>query len=365
MMKTGTASLPLHPGKCPPWLFKRMRPMAGAITEAIVLEWGQDEFLRRVSDPLWFQAFGCVLGFDWHSSGLTTTVCGAMKEGIKAADTGIGIAGGKGRTSRKAPKEITQLSETFSLSTAKSETLVYSSRMSAKVDNTAVQDGYQLYHHLFIMTEKGKWAVIQQGLNQDNRYARRYHWLSEGIVSFVEEPHKAVCCDQKTPNTLNMVSRESKESRKASVDMVKEGDFRNFRSNTLMDFLKPGGAKGEHLHMPRTHFILDMDRRNMETLRRAYEVQPSTYEELLSVPGMGPKTVRALALVSGLVYGTKPSWKDPVKYSFSHGGKDGIPYPVDRETYDRSISILRNGIEEAKIGKDDKLRAVKRLEGLF
>lgn len=365
MIRTGTACLPLHPGKCPPWLFKRMRPMAGAIAEAIVLEWGQDEFLRRVSDPLWFQAFGCVLGFDWHSSGLTTTVCGAMKEGIKPDDTGIGIAGGKGRTSRKAPKEITQLSETFSLSTSRSDRLVYSSRMSAKVDNTALQDGYQLYHHIFIMTEKGKWAVIQQGLNQDSRYARRYHWLSEGTVSFVDEPHKAVCCDSKTPNTLNMVARESEESRKASVDMVKGGDFRNFRSNTLMDFLKPGGANAEHLHMPRTHFIIDMDRRNMETLRRAYEVQPKDYEELLSVPGMGPRTVRALALVSGLVYGTKPSWKDPVKYSFCHGGKDGIPYPVDRETYDRSISILRNGIEEARMGKDDKLRAVKRLEGLF
>ncbi len=365
-MRTGTANLPLHPGKCPPWLFKRMKPMAGAITETIVLEHGQEEFLRRVSDPFWFQAFGCALGFDWHSSGLTTTVCGALKEGVEKEATGLVVCGGKGKTSMKTPQEIEKFGEELSLGTKSIENLVYSSRMSAKVDNTAVQDGYQLYHHLFIFTERGKWGVIQQGLNTCNRYARRYHWISEHVDSFVNEPHNAICCDRKGKNVLDMVSRDSKENRKVSVDLVKDSPERFFSPNSLERFFKAGNPparKPERLDMPRNHFILNMGKRNLETLRKAHEIQPRNYEELLSIRGMGPKTVRALALVSELVYGTKACWKDPVKFSFAHGGKDGIPYPVNRETYDRSIGILKQGIEEARIGRKEKLGAIKRLAG--
>jgi len=358
-MKTGTANLPLHPGKCPSRLFRRMKPMAGAIAEAIALEQGRDEFLRRISDPFWFQAFGCVLGFDWHSSGLTTTVCGALKEGLADRETGIAVCGGKGKTSVKTPQEIGNFGEDFSLRTADIERLVYSSRMSAKVDNTAVQDGYQLYHHMFIFTESGQWTVIQQGLNTENRYARRYHWLSDRLASFVNEPHKAICCDKEGGETLNMVSGESKDARKVSVDLVREGMERFLGPNTLERFFRK--QPQEKLNMPGNHLILNMNKRNMETLRKAHEIQPDNYEELLSVRGMGPKTVRALALVSELVYGTKADWKDPVKFSFAHGGKDGIPYPVDRETYDRSIGILKQGIEEAKLGRKEKMRAVRRL----
>ncbi|MFQ5648230.1 MAG: DUF763 domain-containing protein, partial [Candidatus Aenigmatarchaeota archaeon] len=187
-MRTGSADLPLHPGKCPPWLFKRMKFLGAGIAEAIVLEFGQKELLRRISDPFWFQGFGCVLGFDWHSSGLTTTVCGALKEGLNPGALGIAVCGGKGKTSRKTPLEIAQASEAFSLNTKRIDGLVCSSRLSAKVDNAALQDGYSLYHHVFFLTEKGDWAVVQQGMNSSNKYARRYHWLSDGLESFVEEP---------------------------------------------------------------------------------------------------------------------------------------------------------------------------------
>jgi len=364
MKRTGISDLPLHPGKAPPWLFKRMVKLAGGITEAIVLEYGQDEFLRRLSDPYWFQAFACVLGFDWHSSGTTTTATGALKEAVNPESVGIAFAGGKGRVSRKTPEEILLLGEKFSLGTKQIEGMQYSSRMSAKVDNTAIQDGYQLYHHFFVFTEKGRWSVIQQGMNPANRYARRYHWTS-GFASFVEEPHTGIACDSRGQTVLDMTARKSGESRKASVDLVKDTkDFSRFASRQALlgDFF---GQKEKVLHMPRTHFILDMKKRDIETLSRAHELQPSGYEELLGIQGVGPKTVRSLALISEVVYGKPPSWEDPVKFSFAHGGKDGIPYPVDRPTYDRSIEILRTGIEQAKLGQKERLGAIKRLRDFY
>jgi hypothetical protein len=365
MKRTGISDLPLHPGKAPPWLFRRMVKMAGGITEAVVLEYGQEEFLRRLSDPYWFQAFSCVLGFDWHSSGTTTTATGALKEGLKENDLGIAFAGGKGSASRKTPSEILSLGERFSLSTKDIEGMQYSSRMSAKVDNSAIQDGYQLYHHFFVFTEKGKWSVIQQGMNPGNKYARRYHWLSESVSSFVEEPHTGIACDSRNERTLDMTARKSGESRKASVDIVKDTkDFSRFanRQSLLGDFL---GQEPKVLHMPKTHFILNMRKRDIETLQKAHDMQPSKYEELLSIQGVGPKTVRSLALISEVIYGKPPSWEDPVKFSFAHGGKDGIPYPVDKPTYDRSIGILRNGIEQAKLGSKEKISAIKRLSGFY
>jgi hypothetical protein len=365
MKRTGMSDLPLHGGKAPPWLFKRMVKLAGGITEAIVLEYGQDEFLRRLSDPYWFQAFACVLGFDWHSSGTTTTATGALKEALNPGSVGIAFAGGKGKASRKTPSEILSIGEKFSLSTKQTEGMQYSSRMSAKVDNTAIQDGYQLYHHFFVFTERGKWCVVQQGMNPANKYARRYHWLSENVQSFVEEPHTGIACDSRNDRTLDMTAKKSEESRKASVDIVKDtGDFSRFASRQvrLGDFF---GQKEKVLHMPRTHFILDMRKRDLEMLQKAHEIQPENYESLLGIQGIGPKTVRSLALISEVVYGKPPSWEDPVKFSFAHGGKDKIPYEIDRNHYDESIEVLGTAIRNAKLGDTEKLKALKRFQGFF
>ena len=359
-MRTGTVSLPLHSGKAPRWLFNRMVKLAGGITEALIYEYGQDEFLKRVSDSYWFQALSCVLGFDWHSSGTTTTTCGALKMALSPEEHGIAVAGGKGATSRKAPEEIGKSGESFSLSTDKIERLKYSSRMAAKVDNSCIQDGYQLYHHCFFLTEKGDWAVVQQGMNTD--YARRYHWLSDSVSNFINEPHSGICCDRKEAEVLDMTAGESESTRRISLDLV------NDNPEHLRKYLKPAKQKmladfETGFGLPPHHPVLDIDisERGMEVLKKAYELQPASYEELVSLYGMGPKKIRALALISDLVYGSAPSWRDPVKYSFTHGGKDGFPYPVDREAYDNSIQVLRESLDSAKLDKKEKYNAIKRL----
>ncbi|WJI09970.1 DUF763 domain-containing protein [Methanobacterium sp. CWC-01] len=368
--KIGTANLPLHGGRAPRWLFRRMVKLAGDITEAVVYEYGPLEFLRRISDPYWFQAFSCVLGFDWHSSGTTTTTCGALKSSLDPAEHGILVAGGKGRASRRTPVEIETAGDLFSLSAPKLEDLVHNSRMVAKIDNSCIQDGYQLYHHVFFLTEEGEWAVVQQGMNQHQRYARRYHWLSSEVQDLVESPHQGICCDTREEETLDMTAPESEEARAISVDLVQDNPEHlkkyfqkkprlEAHQSSLYDFY-PG------LDMPAHHPVLDTDLtdRDLEVLQRAWEIQPASYEELLSLEGMGPKKIRALALISDLVYGSRPSWEDPVKYSFTHGGKDGFPYPVDREVYDHSISTLQDALEQARLDKKDRYQALKRLEGL-
>jgi hypothetical protein len=379
-MKTGTVNLPLHYGRAPRWLFERMVGLSREITRIIIYEYGADEFLQRIADPYWFQAFSCVLGFDWHSSGTTTTTCGALKVAIDPGEMGIAVAGGKGRTSRKTPDEIREISESdaFSLSDDTVNDLVYSSRMSAKVDNTCVQDGYQLYHHCFIFTEKGDWAVVQQGMNNEDRYARRYHWLSSDLGRFVCEPHLGICCDRVGVDgeVLDMTAEVSEEARKTSLDLVKDDPdhlMRYFRSDasqtTLFDFdalsLTPPSASRStpSLTMPAHHPVLgcDLGKGGWKVLRNAYELQPESYEELVSLAGMGPAKIQALALVSDLVFGTEPSWHDPATYSFAHGGKDGYPYPVDRDTYDHSIEVLRDAIEGAEIGGKERYRAIRRL----
>lgn len=367
--KRGTANLPLHGGRAPRWLFKRMVKLAGGITEAVIYEYGPSEFLRRISDPYWFQAFSCVLGFDWHSSGTTTTTCGALKTSLDPAEHGILVAGGKGRASRRTPSEIETAGDLFSLSTPKLENLVHNSRMVAKIDNSCIQDGYQLYHHVFFLTEDGEWAVVQQGMNQYQRYARRYHWLSSQVEDLVESPHQGICCDTREEKTLDMTAGASEEARAISVDLVQDNPEHlkkyfqkkprlEAHQSSLNDFY-PG------LDMPAHHPVLDTDLtdRDMEVLKRAWEIQPANYEELLSLEGMGPKKIRALALISDLIYGSRPSWEDPVKYSFTHGGKDGFPYPVDREVYDHSISTLQDALEQARLDKKDRYQALKRLEG--
>lgn len=352
-MKTGITDLPLHYGSCPAWLFQRMKKLGKAITEIIVIEYGKDEFLRRISDPFFFQSFACVLGFDWHSSGVTTTLTGALKE-ASLKELGIAVLGGKGKASRKTPDEIEALAEEFSFTDKKIEELKKASKLAAKVDNVALQDGFELYHHSFIVTEEGKWAVIQQGMNLETKYARRYHWLSEKVKSFVNEPHLAICCDFKC-KPLNMVAKESEEARKCSVDLVKDNPIH------LKKYLVPNREQKtifKYLKMPSQHEI-ELD--NYKALQEAFEKQPKNYEELLQIKGIGAKTVRALALISNLIFGSEVSWRDPVKYSFAHGGKDGHPYPVDRKTYEESIELLQDAIQQAKLNKREKIEAFKRL----
>lgn len=351
-MKTGTADLPLHYGKAPSWLFERMKKLAREIAIIITGEFGPEDFLRKISDPFWFQALGCVLGFDWHSSGVTTTVCGALKEGIKGIESEIGvfIAGGKGGASRKTPSEIEGFCNSLSLNP---EDLIYASKMSAKVDSSAVQDGYQLYHHCFYFTKKGFWTVVQQGMNETNRFARRYHWLGEKVNDFVIEPHSAICCD-KRGKTLNMVSVDSEEPRKTSALLAQE------KPESLIKQVK----KIQTLKLPSRHPVLQEDLNTKHLYKiftKIYDRVPEDFETLLSIQGVGQKTVRALALISELIYGDKPSFEDPARYSFAHGGKDGHPYPVDRKNYDASIEILKDAILHAKAGRREKKEAIKRL----
>ncbi len=352
----GIATLPLHYGKAPGWLFERMTKLSREILIALVTEFGTEEVLKKLSDPFWFQALGCVLGFDWHSSGLTTTVTGALKEALKGIEKelGIFIAGGKGGTSRKTPEEIKIFSENISLNP---EPLIYASRMSAKVDNTAVQDGYQLYHHVFLFTSEGKWAVIQQGMNLKDRTARRYHWFGSDVESFVVEPHKAVCCDIKV-ETLNMVAKESDKARDISTEIACEKPEKIVKEIT----------KAIELNLPSRHEISFMDinpEKIYKTLINTYERQPENFEELLGIKGIGPKTIRALALVSELLYGAPPSYRDPARFSFAHGGKDGTPYPVDRKTYDRTIEVLRMAINSSRLGNRERLDALRRLSMFY
>ena len=349
MSRTGFAHLPLHGGRAPPWLFQRMVPLSREIVVFLAEEFGRGEVLRRLSDPYWFQAFGCVLGFDWHSSGLTTTVCGALKEGLKpvAKDLGVFVAGGKGATSRKTPSEITATCERLGRD---AEPLVYASRISAKVDNSAVQDGYQLYHHSFVFTAEGEWCIVQQGMSDESSMARRYHWLSDNVQSYVNEPHAAVCCDA-TAETLNLVAAESADVRSASATLARE---------------KPEIVL-EALEMPRRHHVAQADINPQylhKVLVRTYENAPADFEQLLGIQGVGAKTLRALALTSELIYGTKASVRDPARYSFAHGGKDGTPFPVDRATYDKTIEVMRNALNRAKIDRTEKIHAFRRLAQL-
>jgi len=365
LQRTGIARLPLHYGKAPHWLVVRMISLAHEITTIIIDEYGRDEFLKRISDPYWFQALGCVLGYDWHSSGVTTVLTGALKNAIKPEEHGLAVCGGKGKASLQAPMEIGQVGDKFGFSTDRIDELRYASRMSAKVDNTAVQAGYPLYHHAFVVTEDGKWAVVQQGMSVQDRTARRYHWLSEHVQNFVVEPHDAIVGDVKRKAALDMTAKQSEDCRKISTDIVKEQPKKLMR---LLQSVRPAYQTSLQRWMPEARWreyvveVLSMPNNlNWKAVKRAYEFQPKNYEQLLGIRGVGPATVRGLALIAELVYGAQPSWKDPVKYSFAYGGKDGVPYPVDRKAMDESIQILENAIKSASIGDRERLRSLQRL----
>jgi len=351
-MRSGLAQLPLHGGKAPHWLFSRMVKLARDITCHIVDEFGPAEMLSRLSDPYWFQAFGCVLGFDWHSSGVTTTTCGAVKEGIKELEDDLGFyaCGGKGGTSRKTPSEINIKCEKLAKD---SEDLVYASKMSAKVDNSALQDGFTLYHHCFFFTSDGSWAVVQQGFDETRKTARRYHWISSELENFVEEPHSAICCDKKKP-TLNLVAKESRENTNIMTELA----------GLPPDKLKKDLQKLPNLVMPNRHpvTIEDVNSKYLQKIfLKTYESAPKNFESLLGIAGVGPKTLRALSLTAEIIYGSKVSTKDPARFSFAHGGKDGTPYPVDINTYEKTIEVLSSALDKSKIDRSEKIKALKRL----
>lgn len=364
-MKRQTAYLPLHTGRAPRYLFERMHRLAGSIIQFVVADCGPGEMLNRLADPFWFQAFGCVLGFDWHSSGLTTVTCGAVKEAYRrlGMDLGIHVAGGKGGHSRSTPQEIETVAHRRSLA---GDRLIYASRMSAKVDSAAVQDGYQIYTHHFFYSEANEWCVVQQGMNDSNGYARRYHWLGSTLDSFVNEPHNAVASPpppEAAPDLLNMVASQAEPSRARSAELGRIEPDRVLREV----------SGGPSLFMPAHHPVRDSDINPVRLgriLRVVHEKQPADFEQLLGIAGVGPATVRSLALIAELVYGTPAcrrditrQWSpaDPPTFSYAHGGKDGHPFPVDRQTYDRSIALLESAVRRARIEPDGKDEALFRL----
>lgn len=367
MGRTGMADLPLHGGHCPPWLFDRMKRLAGALLEAIVLEFGPVEVLRRLSDPVWFQALGSLLGFDWHSSGLTTTVCGAIKEAVQERGDGLGffVAGGKGKRSLQTPREILEAGERYGLPQETSQ-LAEVSRLVAKIDSAGLQDGFDLYHHTFFFTADGRWAVIQQGLQDATGWARRYHWLDEGAGDFVSDPHGAVV-GRRQGMVLNLVAAEGKEHQVALLALAQERSERVVQTyRSLLESLEKGRAPEgvqRYLKLPGTHAIPQA-----KTLEKSflalYDRRFSHYREIFQVPGVGPQGFRALSMVAEVLYGVPASFRDPVRYAFAHGGKDGHPFPVRRDVYDHSTAFLEEAIRKARLGQTEKMELLKRLAAL-
>ncbi|MCF8885355.1 MAG: DUF763 domain-containing protein [Aigarchaeota archaeon] len=363
MRLSGVADLPLHEGHVPQWLMKKMKFLSSSIVKVMVEELGVLEVLRRLADPYWFQAFGCVLGFDWHSSGLTTVVTGALREAVRLETHGIGVVGGKSIMALRVPEMIKQMNLEDDLKSK----LIRVSKLSAKVDNAVLQDGYNIYHHVIVFTEKGNWTVIQQGMNLENKYARRYHWFGENVSSFVEEPHSGIAGDRKEEMVLNMVSKKSSEARKASVDLASEKPSRlarlvNLTLNKQETLTRWIEREEETVKIP-AYLCMPL-KINWNALKKAYDLKPSNYEELIQIEGMGPATLRALALISTLIYGVEIDWRDPVKFTFAHGGKDGVPYPVSRKRMEESIKFLTSILESAEIEREEKLKALRRLYNL-
>ncbi len=337
-MLRGTADLPLHWGKAPEWLYRRMVTLSGEIVRLIIDDRGTNEVIKRISDPFWFQAFGSVLGFDWHSSGLTTVTMAALKEALLNHDMGLRVAGGKG-SSKTVPGEIENISNNFNIDPAYFQR--YSS-LAAKVNGTAIQDGYSIYQHWMIISEKKEWAVIQQGMNYNSKYARRYHIMGEDNKNMLRDPNSGIAALDPGKRALNLATDQSAENRKATLEL--------FGSGSGLDSWISG--------KPSLHLERFFDKR---LLRIVNSISPSSYEELLLSRGMGPSAVRALSLTASLIYGAEPSWKDPAVFSFAHGGKDGIPYPVNRDVYESTIKYLAEIIEGTSIEHEQKKRMLKKL----
>ena len=391
---TGHADLPLHSGTVPRWLADRMRDLGTLIIESLILNYGQKEVLSRLSDPLWFQSLGAVLGMDWHSSGITTSVMYALKRGLnpRAQELGIYICGGRGKYSRQTPDELLALSANTSLD---GEALVRSSKLCAKVDNTAVQDGFQLYQHNFILSRDGDWAVVQQGMNPEKRTARRYHWSSRDLRSFVEEPHTGVTGENQG-KILNLTANDALKTRDSIMDFTKETPDKLLHEiqkisnpDSSFSFGYGGSSKtvnpipaeqnllfpelaesneivytGRNITLPSHHDVQkeDVDLKRLGgVLATAYENQPKDFESLLLTPGLGPRTLQSLTLVSEVIHGTPSRFTDPARFSFAHGGKDGHPFPVPLKIYDQSIHVLQDCIEKSKLGYNEKSDCLRRL----
>lgn len=345
-VRTGSADLPLHGGRVPAWLATRMASMARVLTEAIVHHYGRDEWLARLANPFWFQSFGAIMGMDWHSSGITTSVIGALKRGLAPIEweLGLHVCGGRGRHSRKTPTELMTIGDRLGIDGGK---LADTSRLVAKIDSAAIQDGYQLYLHGFVVSDSGAWVVVQQGMNPDRREARRYHWQSSRIRSFVEEPHSAV----EGPNQgviLNMTDRRARQARALQVELAAEPD-----------------AVVQALEMPHHHDVraADVNLRHLRSaLLAAAHRGPQDFQDLLMTPGLGARTVEALALVAEVVHGAPSRFQDPARFSFAHGGKDGHPFPVPVDVYDETMRVLRRAVDKARLGNDERLSAIRRLD---
>jgi len=339
-MKTGTATITLDYGKCPKWLFERIKSLGGIMSEIIIEEFGIEEFLKRLSHPVWFQTFGSLLAFDWNSSGLTVVLTAALKEAFREKNLGIYFAGGKGKASKNTPSELLYIGEKIGLD---GEKYAQVSRLTAKVDNSLIQDGFNLYHHSFILTEKGDWTVIQQGMNTKQGLARRYHWRN--VEKLTEEPHSGIVSDILLKKVLNLADKESKKNKEGMIKILNEENKINKEIEKVL------ARPEKNLFLPNIEFhwhpVVEekFDLKKLtKTIEKAKFLQPKTMEELLLIEGMGPKTIRALSLVSEVIYGAKPSFEDPARYTFAYGGKDGTPYPIDRQTYDETIKIFNKAL---------------------
>jgi hypothetical protein len=378
-MRTGSADLPLHGGHVPKWLSDRMTALGTVLTQAIVIHYGRDEMLRRISHPFWFQSLGCVMGMDWHSSGITTSVLGALKRGLRPIENEIGIwvCGGRGKQSRKTPDELAAVGEKTGLDGAK---LARESRMAAKVDGACVQDGFDLYLHGFFVTREGHWCVVQQGMNGERRLARRYHWLSSNVTSFVEEPHTAIE-GKPVGEIVNLVDARARRSRDAQVELVKEGPDRVIKElaqmgrQALLPF--PGTAErvasrattedtnAPHFRLPARHHVTRRDvslTRLHASLAAAHERGPIDFADVVATPGLGARTLLSLAMVAEVVHGAPSRFSDPARFSLAHGGKDGHPFPVPLKVYDETIRVMKRAVSSARLGQSDKLFAIKRLD---
>jgi len=383
MISKGIATFTLDTGKCPPWLFARMEKLGREMIRVIIEEYGPDEMVRRLADPVWFQSLGTVLAFDWNASGLTTTLTAALKSAIRMHERELGffICGGKGKTSLKVPEEIDNWAQRLSLPYGSLDTLAYNSKMAAKVDSSLVQDGYQIYHHCFVFSRSGSWAVIQQGMNTGNATARRYHWHSDKASDLIVEPHTGIASQVVAP-TLDLTSHQSDKNRDISLQMANGNYYSLVRdlkiidkySYKLVDTVRATDGQQQlvkldlHDHDFYSHPVEAQNFLVSPYLKKIlYKVcsyKPENYRNILEIAGVGPKTIRALSLVSEVIYGAKPSYTDPARYSFAHGGKDGIPFPVDLDTYDNTIKFFRRAIPRLNASAAEKAKMQKKLDSI-
>jgi hypothetical protein len=369
-MRTGIATMTLDYGQCPAWLFQRMTRLGRVIALAIISEFGSQEFIRRLADPVWFQSLGTLMAFDWNASGLTVVAMAALKEALRGLemDSDVYICGGKGKTSKKTPDQIVDWSWKIGFQQQTADKLVYTSRAAAKVDSALIQDGFTLYHHNFIFNRKGQWAVVQQGMNTQIGRARRYHWYSDQVKNLIEEPHTGIATQARLPTVLDLTSKKSQENKEVTLSIIQDEKslYRNLKilaepkTRFQLKILDLPGIEFSH-HPVENEFLHPQLRK---TINKVVVAKPNSFESLLMTPGVGGRTIRALSLVSEVIYGAKPSYEDPARYSFSFGGKDGTPYPIDRTTYDKTLSVLESAVRKSNLWLQEKNETLRKIDSL-